>query len=204
MVGNTRVVGVTGRSGSGKSSVAGYYASLGYPVADGDLIAREIAQPGSEALQQLAEAFGEDIIAPDGSLLRRELAQRAFASPQQNARLMAITHPHITRRILEKAKEASQRGATLFFVDGAMIVGQMVAQHCDDIVVVTAPYTQAAERVMARDGISAAALDARLAAQLTEEELTAAADYVIENDDTLAALYAKAEVVLRSLLRKEG
>ena len=90
-----KVIAITGRSGSGKSTVSAYYGSLGYPVLDADRTAREVTRPGGPCLAQLCDAFGSDILLPDGTLDRGCLAARAFATPEGTRRLTDITHPAI-------------------------------------------------------------------------------------------------------------
>lgn len=194
------IVAITGRSGSGKSQVTAYCAAKGYPTIDGDAVAREVTAPGSPCLAQLAKAFGKDILAEDGSLLRQKLGQRAYATPKANKLLIGITHPPIIQVLLQAAKAAKEAGAKLFFVDGAMIVGEDFEHYCDKIIVVTSPKRLSISRIILRDGISKQAALNRLNAQKPEEELLAAADYVIVNDESLAALQRKTEVVLQSLL----
>lgn len=198
------VVGITGRSGSGKSSVAQYYASLGHPVADGDELSRTVCRPGTPCLRELAQAFGDDILAPDGSLKRRELGAKAYASPKGNQTLIAITHPHIFREMQRLEDEACKAGAPLFFIDGAMIVGSMFQPHCDRIVLVVSETKLSISRIILRDGISKAAANARLSAQLAEEALRAAADFIIENNGSPAGLHRRADEVLRQLLEEEA
>lgn len=194
------VVAVTGRSGSGKSTVASHYASLGYPVADGDEIARLVTGPGSPCLAELVEAFGPGILAPDGTLLRQKLAGIAFASPAGNQKLTEITHRHITRELMCRMKSAEERKEKLFFVDGAVIVGQPIQKIFDKIIVVTAEMRLSISRIILRDGISKTAAHQRLDAQTPEEALRAAADYVIENNAGEAQLIQKADEVLQQLL----
>ena len=193
-------VGITGRSGSGKSSVTSYYASLGHPVADGDQIARQITQPGSPVLPQLAAVFGADILHQDGTLNRKLLGARAFASAEDNQKLLDITHPAITDAFLLLQKQAAEKGAPLFFLDGAMIVGQPIQALCDKLIVVTCPHKLSVSRIILRDGISKVAASRRLAAQMPEETLQAAADYIIDNSGGLALLHQRAEKVLQLLL----
>ena len=92
-------LGITGRSGCGKSTVTAVFAARGIPLADADQLSREILLPGSPLLPRLAERFGADIIKEDGTLDRRLLADRAFATPEGKAALDALTHPEIVRRI---------------------------------------------------------------------------------------------------------
>lgn len=193
-------VGITGRSGSGKTMVASHYASLGYPIADGDAISRDIMLPGHPALEELAAVFGEDILAQDGSLKRQVLGSRAFAKPDGNQKLIDITHPHIINRMLELADIAAECGAPLFFMDGAMIVGYSLHPYCDKLIVVSAPQKDAINRIMKRDGIDEATAIKRLGAQTPQAALDAAADFVIENDTTPEALVKQADEVLQKLL----
>ena len=92
-------LGITGRSGCGKSTVTAVFAAHGVPLADADRISREILLPGSPLLPKLAQRFGADILNADGTLNRRLLADRAFATPQGTARLTAITQPEIYHRL---------------------------------------------------------------------------------------------------------
>ena len=92
-------LGITGRSGCGKSTVTAVFSAHGVPLADADQISREILLPGSPLLPALAERFGADILKADGTLDRRLLADRAFATPEGKAALDGLTHPEIVRRI---------------------------------------------------------------------------------------------------------
>ena len=116
-------LGITGRSGCGKSTVTAVFAARDIPLADADQLSREILLPGSPLLPQLAERFGADIIRADGTLDRRLLADRAFATPEGKAALDALTHPEIVRRIRAAKQAALRAGAKLFVLDGAVIVG---------------------------------------------------------------------------------
>ena len=196
-------LGITGRSGCGKSTVTAVFAARDIPLADADQLSREILLPGSPLLPQLAERFGADIIRGDGTLDRRLLADRAFATPEGKAALDALTHPEIVRRIRAAKQAAHRAGAKLFVLDGAVIVGTAAEAECDKLCVVTAPFEVSVERIAARDGISPEMAARRLNAQTPEAELTAQADYVLHNDADLAALQAAAEQ-LCSALQTEG
>lgn len=199
-----QVVAVTGRSGSGKSTVSAYYASLGYPVLDADRVSREVVRPGSACLAALCAAFGPDILAPDGALDRAALAARAFATLENARRLTQITHPAIVEALLAGVSQARETGKPLVFVDGAVIVGEAFEPYCDRIIVVVTTERVALSRVMLRDGISKSAARARLAAQRPEAELREAADYIIENLGDEQRLREMAQRVLDQLLAAEG
>lgn len=194
-----QIIGITGRSGSGKSAVMQYFEKLGYHAAHGDVVAREVVMPGQPALKALAEAFGQDILNEDGTLRRAALAARAFASPEKNQTLVDITHPAILQRMLQMADDAAAAGQELFFVDGAMIIGNLVEPYCDKIVVVSAPEGEMLLRIMARDGISEQEAKQRLAAQMSDTEMCEAADYVLHNDGNLEQLQRRADKLLKTL-----
>ncbi len=198
-----KTVAITGRSGCGKSTVAQYCRSRGFPVLDGDAVAREVTQLGSPCLPALAKAFGADILDEDGALRRGVLAQRACATKGDARRLTDITHPEIVRRLLAGVAQARAAGAKLVFVDGAVIVGAPFEPFCDAIIVVRAPQQVLEQRIMRRDGISRQAAQARLASQLAQEKLDAAATFLLDNTGSEQALRAQARAVLENLL-KEG
>lgn len=197
------VVGLTGRSGCGKSSVSAFLTRQGYPCIDADAISREILQPGSPCLPRLQNAFGSDIVDSDGQLRRRVLADRAFATPQGTKRLTEITHPEILARVRSQVDAARRAGALLCFVDGAVIVGTPFEAECDCLVVVTAPYEQSVARICKRDGIAPEMARRRLDAQTPEKTLTEAANHILHNDGTLADLEQQCRALL-DVLRKEA
>ena len=197
-------LGITGRSGCGKSTVTAVFAAHSVPLADADQISREILLPGSPLLPALAERFGGDILAADGTLNRRLLADRAFATPEGKAALDGLTHPEIVRRIRAAKQAALASGAPLFVLDGAVIVGTAAQAECDRLCVVTAPFETSVSRIMARDGISAEMAARRLNAQTPEETLTTQADYVLRNDTDLARLQAAAAQLCTRLMQEGG
>lgn len=198
-----KIVGLTGRSGCGKSSVSAFFRREGFDCIDADQVSRDVLQPGSPCLLPLQNVFGFDIVDGNGVLNRRMLANRAFATPEGTRKLTEITHPEILSRIRAAAASAEKAGALLFFVDGAVILGTPFEKECDRLVVVTAPYEQSVARICARDKISAEMARRRLDAQMPEEMLCAAADYLIHNDGSLADLELQCRRVLDSL-RKEA
>lgn len=193
-------VGITGRSGCGKSTVTACFAARGVPVADADQISRQVLQPGSPVLAQLAARFGGDILSGEGVLDRRLLADRAFATPEGKADLDAITHPAIVRRI-EAARQAAQAaGSPLFVIDGAVLVGSVIDGIWDRLIVVTAPYEVSVARIVARDGIRPEMARRRLDAQLPEAALAARADIVLANNGTQEQLRRQAGALAARLL----
>lgn len=198
-----KIIGITGRSGCGKSSATKFLAQQGYPCIDADLIAREVLLPGSPCLAELQAHFGEDILDETGALRRRLLADRAFATPEGTRTLTEITQPEILRRIEESLTQAKESGAAMAFVDGAVIVGTPFEARCDELVLITAPYERSVERICARDGIAPEMARRRLDAQTPLETLRAAATTEIVNDGTTQELETKIKAYLQSLGREE-
>ena len=198
-----KVVGITGRSGCGKSSATKFLAAQGYPCIDADLIAREVLLPGSPCIVQLQQTFGADIADENGNVRRRLLADRAFATPAGTQALTSITQPEILRRIDARLQAAEQGGAELAFVDGAVIVGTPFEARCDALVLITAPYETSVERICARDGIAPEMARRRLDAQTPLETLRAAATHEVVNDGTADELAGKMHAVLQQLRKEE-
>src|SRR3954464_15813138 len=102
-------IGLTGGIGAGKSTVSATFNECGGIIVDGDVIAREVVEPGTEGLAQLVEAFGEDILLPDGALNRPALAAKAFVDDEQRAKLNGIVHPLVGRRREEIIESVADR-----------------------------------------------------------------------------------------------
>ena len=198
-----KIVGITGRSGCGKSSATKFLAQQGYPCIDADQVAREVMLPGSPCLTQLQEQFGADILDETGALRRRLLADRAFATPEGTRLLTELTQPEILRRIEADLQRAQEAGAELAFVDGAVIVGSPFQARCDELVLITAPYEVSVQRICARDGIAPEMARRRLDAQTPLEQLRAAATVEIANDGTPQQLQTRIRELLQTLRKEE-
>lgn len=198
-----KIIGITGRSGCGKSSATKFLADQGYPCIDADKIAREVLQPGSACLPKLQKCFGADIVDETGALRRRLLADRAFATPEGTQTLTGITQPEILRRIEVALQQANDAGAEYAFVDGAVIVGTPFEARCDALVLITAPYEVSVQRICARDEISPEMARRRLDAQTPLEQLRAAATIEIVNDGTAQQLETQIRELLCTLRKEE-
>ncbi len=175
-----RVLGLTGGIGSGKSMVAQIFARLGAVVIDADQLAREVVEPGQPALQEIATAFGRDVLLSDGRLDRSKLAGIIFADPAKRARLDAITHPRIRARMDEEIK-ARRSGPGVLIVDIPLLYENARTHSVERVIVVWVdPQTQL-RRIRQRDGLSAEAARQRIAAQMPLDAKRARADHVIDN-----------------------
>ena len=193
---NIRVVGLTGGMASGKSLVAGMLRSLGAVVVDADVIAREVVAPGSQVLQEIAASFGDGVIQVDGTLDRHALGERIFNDPAARARLNAITHPHIRRRMAEEvARARAARPDAMVVLDVPLLldVTPPDAYDLDGVVVIAVDEATQEARLAARDGITIEAARRRLQAQRPLREKVALATWVIDNSGTPEATRRQVE-----------
>ena len=175
------MVAVSGGIGSGKSSVTASFKSLGALVADADVIAREILEPGQPALVQVAARFGDDLIREDGTLDRAGLARRVFAGEGADERVAAlntITHPAIEHRAWEILNAAP--AGTLAVYDIPLLVEGDYADRFDAVVIVDAPVEQRVARLEGR-GVPPEDARARIRAQASSDQRRAIAHVWIDN-----------------------
>ncbi|HOU10451.1 MAG TPA: dephospho-CoA kinase [Clostridiales bacterium] len=173
------VIGLTGQTGAGKSTVAGMLKQRGYCVIDADAVARSVMAPGSPVLDSLAEAFGRAVIKSDGSLDRAALAKAAFASREATLKLNAVTHPPIDREIRKRIRAAARQGAGAVVLDAAALLESPSAKRCDYIAVVCAQEQLRLERIVKRDGLTVEQARRRIGAQMPALEYLLAADIII-------------------------
>ena len=199
-----QLIGLTGPTGAGKSTVCTSLMQRGWGVVDADATARLVTQPGQPCLVELAEAFGKDILTPDGALRRAVLADRAFSSPQDTQRLNAITHPHILRRIKEEVGQLYSSGKKLVALDAPLLFESGLAEGCAATVAVLAPAQQRLARIMQRDNITQTAAQKRMSAQPDDQFYLARASYVLYNTGNSEALYQQAQQLAAQLEEAYG
>jgi dephospho-CoA kinase len=193
------VVGLTGGIATGKTTFAGALRARGVPVVDADALARAAVAPGAPALGEIVRVFGPAVLTPDGALDRKALAAIVFADAQARRRLEAITHPAVRRAMAEETARLAAAGEALAFYDTPLLYEVGLERVLDSVAVVWAPRDVQRARLVARDGLSPAEAEARLAAQLPIDEKAARADFVVENVGTPADLGAKADRLLADL-----
>ena len=194
-----RTVGLTGGIGSGKSAVSRLLRSYGAVVVDADLIAREVVEVGTPGLAAVVEAFGSEVLRPDGGLDRPALGRVVFADSTALATLNAITHPRIAERTAELFAEAAAAGAQVLVHDVALLVEHGLARRYDAVVVVAASPSTQLDRLVRLRGMAEEEARARIAAQAPLEDKLAVATHVIRNDGPLEELEPQVERVWTSL-----
>ena len=193
-----RVWGLTGNIGSGKSTVARLLAARGVPVVDADQVAREVVQPGTPALREIAARW-PSMVAPDGTLDRRALAARVFADARERAELNRIVHPRIAEEVSSRLGALAGEGYPVAVYEAALIIENRMHDGLDGLVVVTAPEAAQLARLRERDGMSEEEARARLAAQLPAADKLRHATFVIDNQGSEAELEAQVDRLLAAM-----
>lgn len=178
-------VGLTGGVGSGKSTVAELFATLGIPVVDADVIARELVEPERPAYREIIAQFGPTILHPDGSLNRALLRKHIFADAAARVRLEAILHPRI-RSIMEQRAQLA-RGPYVILV-APLLLENGLEEMVDRLLVVDTTEATQIARVRARSGLGEVEVRAIMATQISRNERRSRAHDVIDNDSDREAL----------------
>lgn len=199
---NGFIIGITGPTGAGKSYVSDILSKKGFAVIDADEIAREIVQPGSKHLQNIAKHFGKDIINPDGSLNRKLLASRAFKSKEKTELLNSLSHPAIIERALYIAKELYNNGHELILFDAALLFESGSDKICRKTIAVCAPENIRLNRIIERDNLTIEQAKLRMSAQKPIDYYINKCDYAIINDSTMEELKNKAENIADRLIKE--
>src|SRR6476661_2860509 len=174
-------MGLTGGIGSGKSTVSRLLAELGAVIVDADQIAREVVEPGTPGLAAVVDAFGQDVLAADGSLNRPALAAIVFSDPEARGRLDGIVHPRVRARAGEVEAQAAPDAVVVHDIPLLVETGQ--AGSYDLVLVVEAEPEIRVRRLVGR-GLSEDDARARIAAQATDGQRRAVADVVLDNSGT--------------------
>ncbi|MCX5081039.1 dephospho-CoA kinase [Streptomyces sp. NBC_00401] len=193
-------VGLTGGIGAGKSEVSRLLVEHGAVLIDADRIAREVVEPGTPGLAAVVEAFGSDVLAPDGSLDRPALGAIVFADADRLAVLNSIVHPLVGARSAEL--EAAATGDSVVVHDVPLLAENGLAPLYDLVVVVDASPETQLDRLVRLRGMSEEDARARMAAQATRDKRLEVADIVIDNDVPLDELHRRVDSVWADLAQR--
>jgi len=193
------IVGITGGIGSGKSAVTDRLIARGITVVDADRVAREVVEPGTPALAQIVDHFGQDILTETGTLDRSRLRAIVFSDETQRKVLEGITHPAIQRAIGEQLEAAE--GPYTVLSSPLLLEGQQ-RQWADWVVVVDVPEAAQLERTMIRDNNDEILVRNIMAAQLPRHARLAQADQVIDNGGSIADLERAVNALHEDLMQR--
>lgn len=193
-------VGLTGGIGSGKSAVSALLAEHGAVIIDADRNARAVVAKGTPGLQRVVEAFGPEVLRPDGELDREAVGRIVFSDPEELARLNAIVHPLIAERTAQQTAQAQASGAGVVVYDVPLLVENGLQGRYDVVIVVAAQPETQLQRLTEQRGMTEADARARIAAQAPLADKVAVATHVIDNDGPRDALAPQVDRIWAALL----
>lgn len=197
------VVGLTGGIGSGKSTVARLFAEHGARVIDADKLGHEVYLPGTVGWDRVVAAFGGEIVAPDGTIDRAALGRRVFADPVALQRLNQIVHPLIGAELCARLEAArAAQDAAPVVIEAALLLDTGWRSLVEVVVVVVTPRAAVIDRVQRQRGLAVADIEARMAAQITDEERRRLADITIENGGSMNDLRGAVHAAWMQIVRR--
>ncbi len=196
-------IGLTGGIASGKSTVSTYLSKCGLPVVDADKIARKLAEKGGAIWKAYAERYGSKAINADGTLDRKKLGEKIFSSPKELEWVNSTTHPMIRAACFEEIADIEKNGSNIVILDIPLLFETGWQKYVDESWLVSIPKEIQLHRIIQRDGLSIQEAEKRIAAQMTLEEKSRLADKIIDNSDSLEALYSLVDSLLNEVVKRQ-
>jgi dephospho-CoA kinase len=191
----TRVIGLTGGIGSGKSTVSQYLSELGATIVDADKIGHEIYQPNTTVWQQLIETFGKQILTPDNTVDRKKLGEIVFGNPELLKKLDNLVLPAMFQIAKKKIESACKQGARVVILDAPTLFEAKWDSLVEEVWVVVADEAIVIKRAMARTGLPEAQIRSRINAQMSNEQKIKRSNVVIHNNGSIKELREKVKVL---------
>lgn len=196
------IVGLTGPTGAGKSTVSQFFKENGFIIINADELARQVVLPDSTCLKQLCYVFGNDILNPDRTLNRQKLAKKAFVSKEKARLLNEITHPHIFLQALKACRENIDIGNNKIVFDAPVLFESNSDIMCDCVVSVLAPKEIRLSRLEQRDGLSREKLEKRMSVQQSDDFYREHSDFVIDGSKSLPEIREQVSSFVKNLFLK--
>lgn len=194
------VVGLTGQTGAGKSTVSKVFLQNGFVLIDADLISRLVVQKGSKCLAEIADCFPADVITEDGELNRRALAAIVFSDMGKKEILNSIMYPYIMALILQEIHRYADNGQKLILLDAPTLFESRADDFCELIISVVAREPLRLARIMERDSLTEEQAQARIDSQLPETFFIGHSDFIIKNNKDRRNLNAVAQEVAEKVI----
>ena len=189
----TTIIGLTGGIASGKSVVSKMLADRGALVIDADKVGHEAYTPGNDCYRAVVHAFGQDVVAEDGTIDRRALGAKVFGDDAQREKLQGIVWPWMRATMDGRLAELRAKGEGVVVLEAAVLIEADWIPLVDEVWVVVVDPAVARERLMARNGFTAEDADKRIGAQLTNDERAKHAAVIIDNSGSLHELERRVE-----------
>ncbi len=176
-------IGLTGGIGSGKSTVAGFFARRNAAIIDADAISRSLTAPGGRAMSAISKTFGQEMLSPDGAMDRQAMRERIFRDSQAKRQLEHIIHPLVGQITVEQSQAALQSGHRVLVFDVPLLVesGERWRKQVDRVIVVDCDTETQKQRVRARSGLSTEEVERILAQQASRTQRQSCADITLVN-----------------------
>lgn len=187
----TKVIGLTGSIGSGKSTVSQCLAGLGAVIIDADKVGHEAFKPNTEAWREVVAAFGKQIITPSGEVDRKKLGEIVFNHPESLSRLNQIMHPRMYDMMKAQIEEYRRQGVAVVVLEAAILIEANWTSLVDEVWVTVAHEAAVLKRLKQQRGLAEEQTLARIHSQLSVEERVKHADVIINNDGDLDEVKAK-------------
>ena len=194
-----KLVGLTGGIASGKSTVAKILERLGAVIVNADVLAREVVEPGQNAWSEIVALFGTDVLQPDQSLDRQKLRSLIFANPDARKKLEAIIHPRVRALAEQRIREYAAAGYEIVVYEVPLLFEGNLHHWLRPVVLVASNIATQKKRLRDRDHLTEEEAQKHIDSQMSLDEKRRLADYVIENDDSLANLDTRVRAVLEEI-----
>jgi dephospho-CoA kinase len=194
-----KLVGLTGGIASGKSTVAKILKDLGAAIVDADALSREVVSPGHDGWNEIVDTFGREVLQADQTLDRQKLRTLIFNNPEARKKLEAIIHPRVRALAETRIREHGATGFAIVVYEVPLLFEGNLQQWLRPVILVACDVNVQRQRLQQRDGLDAAAAQKHIDAQMSLEEKRKLADYVIENDGSLADLENQVRAVLAKI-----
>jgi dephospho-CoA kinase len=196
------VIGLTGGIASGKTTVTRFFRDKSIPVLDADLLGHRTYEPETDTFRAVVQAFGQDLVAADGTIDRKVLGGKVFGKPEELKRLTDIVWPGIRRLASEQLSELETAGNRLAVLEAAVLLEAGWDDLVDEIWVVIVEPDQAVARLRERNGLDEEGARARIASQLSNAERISRGDVIIENNGSLEELQRRIEQAWNELQQR--
>ena len=194
-----KLVGLTGGIASGKSTVAKILERLGAAVINADALSREVVEPGKDAWKEIIDAFGADVLQPDQTLDRQKLRTVIFNDRDGRKKLEAIIHPRVRALAEERIREHAVAGYSIIVYEVPLLFEGNLHEWLRPVILVACNVDTQRARLQERDRLTQTEAQKHIDAQMSLEEKRRLADYVIENDGSLADLEQQVRTVLEKI-----
>ena len=192
------VIGLTGGIGTGKTEVSRLLQGLGAKVIEADTVGHDAYLPHTDGWREVVAAFGEQVLAPDGTVDRGRLGALVFRDPQARDRLNAILHPRMFRMMQERIQTLKSQGVQVIVVEAALLIEAGWTPLVEEVWVTVAPQEEVVRRLRGRSGLTEEEVRARIRAQLPQEERVRQAHVVIDNSGGIDHLRRQVEYLWKT------